>query len=101
MPKIEEGSLVIIHMRDFWSTDLKRTIKRGEAGIVIEVKDMKEEFIPSMFLKGDKMYRIMLEDGIASAFSDFVRLLDDGRMKKSERNFDKHLRKMGRKNENV
>ena len=62
---------------------------------------MKEEFVSSMFLKGDKMFKIMLSDGVSSVFSDFVRLLDAGKMKKSDRNFNKHLQKTGKKSEDI
>jgi hypothetical protein len=95
MSKIKEGSLVILHLRDVWSSHLSRTIKRGEIGVVVEVCEVNS-MLSSMFSQNDKMFKIMFNDGIASIFSDLVRILKIDKTSKSERNLEKYLQKKGR-----
>lgn len=92
MSKIKEGSLIILHLRDVWSSNLNRTVKRGETGVVIEVCEINA-MLSSMFQHEDKMFRIMFADGIASVFSDWVRLLEIEKTPKSDRNLKKYLRR--------
>lgn len=92
MSKIKEGSLVILHLRDVWSSYLNRTIKRGETGVVVEVCEVND-MLSSMFSQNDKMFKIMFNDGIASIFSDCVRILEIDKTSKSERNLEKYLQK--------
>jgi hypothetical protein len=96
MSKIKEGSLVILHIRDVWSKDLKRTIKRGEKGIVVSIYSPEawlDTYLSSMFKSKDKMIQIMFDDGLATIFSDWVRSLKIEKTPKSERNFSKYLEK--------
>jgi hypothetical protein len=67
-------------------------VKRGETGVVLEVCEINA-FVSSMFKHEDKMFRIMFNDGIASIFSDWVRILEIDKTPKSERNLKKHLQK--------
>ena len=82
MAKNKIGSIVVIQ-REFFSSDLKRTIKVGEKGVVIECKDP-----PLHFENYGKMLTLLIDGRITSMLETYVRFANI-KLPKSEKNLER------------